>query len=70
MNQRNERVFSNLPALSSFCRGALASEYSIIVSINPIALAARLLSGPGCHGEKHKTIVKTQQSYPVTEIIN
>lgn len=37
----------NSPADSSFCKGALANEYSIIVSMNPIAFAARLPSGPG-----------------------
>lgn len=36
----------SLPAVSSFGRGALAIEYSIILSMNPIALAARLLNGP------------------------
>lgn len=35
-----------LPADSSFCKGALADEQSIIMSIKPIAFAARLLSGP------------------------
>lgn len=35
-----------LPADSSFCRGAFAKEQLIIVSIKPIALAARLPSGP------------------------
>lgn len=34
------------PADSSFCKGALTIEQSIIMSINPIAFAARLLSGP------------------------
>lgn len=53
--KKGHKKFWKAPADSSFWRGALADEQSIIISMKPIAFAARLLSGPDDKYPRHKS---------------